>query len=241
MTERKGRKRRAPSTKKGARAARRRDSDEAERSLGRTIAVALPLAGAASALIVGFVTSFGSAILILAASALLGTIAFLWASLRTLSGDAPLPSKLDALAASRPASGPKGALAERKRRVLRSLKDLENEHALGKIDDGDYATFVTRYREEAKEIMREMDEETAPELAEAERIANEYLQARGLTGKEPPAVAVSADRSAENRDPDRLKCSVCGASNESDSAFCKACGGAMTQPSTPQKESDAPA
>ena len=34
--------------------------------------------------------------------------------------------------------------------MLRALKDLESEHAIGKIDDADYASFVARYRDEAK-------------------------------------------------------------------------------------------
>ena len=51
------------------------------------------------------------------------------------------------------------ALAEQKRRVLRALKDLENEHALGKIDDADYEAIAMQYRDEAKAMMREMDRE----------------------------------------------------------------------------------
>ena len=64
--------------------------------------------------------------------------------------------------------------------MLRALKDLEGEHAIGKIDDADYEAIAMQYREEAKELMREMDRNAAPALAEAERIASEYLLEKGL-------------------------------------------------------------
>ena len=76
-----------------------------------------------------------------------------------MSGDAPLPADLEALAAQH---RDVDALGEQKRRVLRALKDLEGEHALGKIDDADYEVIAMRYREEAKALMREMDRKVAP-------------------------------------------------------------------------------
>jgi hypothetical protein len=198
-----------------------RDADDSERSLGRAVAVTLPLAGIGSAVAVGFYASFGTALLVLAASALIGTIAFLWASVRTLSGDAPLPVGFESLARQRHAGV--DSLGERKRQVLRSLKDLEGEHALGRIDDTDYSSFVTRYRAEAKAVMREMDLEGGPARAEAERVAREYLEKRGL-GTEPPPGPVSSDR---------RECRTCHASNESDATFCKACGASIS--SSPEK------
>ena len=119
--------------------------------------------------------------------------------MRTLSGDAPLPVDLEALAAQH---RDVDALGEQKRRVLRALKDLEGERALGKIDDADYEAIAMQYREEAKALMREMDRNVAPALAEAERIAREYLAAQGLGaggegarsrgGRAPPAPARTA-------------------------------------------------
>jgi len=197
---------------------RAHDADDSERSLGRVVAIGLPVAGVACAVVTGVVASFGTALLVLAASALLGTIALLWASVRTLSGDAPLPSGFEAIARQRHAVDP---LGERKRRVLRALKDLEGEHALGKIDDADYTLFVARYRSEAKAVMREMDLEVAPAREEAERVAREYLQREGLG----PAKGTKAKALASG--PARRKCGSCQASNEPDAVFCKACGGSM--------------
>jgi hypothetical protein len=199
------------------------DGDEAERFLGRVVAVGLPLACVAAAIVVGFVASVGSALLVLASGALLGTIALLWASVRTLSGDAPLPADLELLAAQH---RDVDALAEQKRRVLRALKDLEGERALGKIDEADYEALAMQYREEAKALMRQMDDDVAPALAEAERVAREYLAKQGLG----PSATSDATADAANA-RERVTCPACAASNEIDAAFCKKCGATMKKAS----------
>jgi len=227
------------------------DGDAAERALGRAVAAGLPILSIACALIVGFVASVGSGLLVLASGALIGTIALLWASVRTLSGDAPLPADLEALAAQ---NRDVDALVEDKRRVLRALKDLENEHAIGKIDDADYETIAAQYRQEAKALMREMDHNAAPALAEAERIAREYLAKQGLGAQASAGSAVKSDvrgsRATVGADPGddrekaserlRVVCPACAASNEPDAAFCKKCGTAVRAAgATTVKESDA--
>jgi hypothetical protein len=225
MAERKTRKARTVTSAK----ARARESDEAERSLGRAVSLGLPVLCLVAAVAVGLLASLGSALLVLASGALLGTIALLWASVRTLSGDAPLPVDLEALAARRHGVDD---LAEQKTRVLRALKDLEAEHALGKIDDADYAAIVTRYRDEAKAVMRQMDLEVAPLREAAERMASEYLEKRSVAavGGEPvaspePAVPVDA----------RPTCASCQTSNDPDAAFCKKCGSAMKDAGNAEK------
>jgi len=200
---------------------RAQEADESERSLGRAIAIGLPAIGVAAAVVVGIVASFGTALLVLAAGVLVGAIALFWASVRTLSGDAPLPSGFEAIARQRQ---PVDALGERKRRVLRAIKDLEGEHALGKIDDADYDAFIARYRAEAKAVMREMDREVAPARDEAERVAREYLERKGLG----PAKSSGAGSPGPG-DPARRTCGACSASNEADASFCKSCGASMAK------------
>jgi hypothetical protein len=197
-------------------AARVREADDAERSLGRAVSLGLPLLAVVGAVVVGLVASLGSALLVLASGALLGCIALLWASVRTLSGDAPLPIDLEALAARRHGVDD---LADQKGRVLRALKDLETEHSLGKIDEADYRSFAARYREDAKALMRQMDLEVAPLREEAERLARDYLEKRliGATDTAGPEAAAEA----------RPTCESCGTSNDPDAAFCKKCGFAM--------------
>jgi hypothetical protein len=202
------------------------DNDEAERSLGRLVSRGLPVVCLAGAIVVGMVAGVGSALLLVAGGALLGTIALLWASVRTLSGDAPLSLELEALSAQRHGVD---ALGEQKRRVLRALKDLESEHEVGKIDDGDYATFVARYREEAKAVMRKMDLRVAPLRDEAERVARDYLAKRGLAPDvekaEKPERAAASEEAAPASG--RVSCATCSTSNEPDATFCKKCGSSL--------------
>jgi hypothetical protein len=62
-------------------------SDEMERILGKRLAAGLPIATVVGAVGVGIAFGVGPAFLALAAGALVGVIALLWASLRTLGGD----------------------------------------------------------------------------------------------------------------------------------------------------------
>lgn len=208
--------------KAAARSEATRSSEESERALGRGVALGLPVAGVLGATVVGFLAGLGSALLVLAATALLGTIALLWASVRTLGGDAPLSTRFEALGARRHGVD---ALAERKRRVLRALKDLENEHALGKLDDGDYSTLQTRYRDEAKAVMREIDVQVSPLRAEAERVAQAYLAKKGLG--DAPASAAPEPQETPVTTGERRTCPACEVSNEADAAFCKKCGASL--------------
>jgi ribosomal protein L40E len=219
MTEAK--KRAASAELSGATGVPKRREEDAERLLGRIVARGLPAACLTTAVIVGFVASVPSALLVVASGALLGSIALLWASVRTLSGDAPLPVDLELLAAQ---SQDVDGLAEHKRRVLRALKDLESEHAIGKIDVADYEVMAARYRNDAKTVMREMDEQVAPALVEAERLASEYMAAHATV---PQPVKQAA---AEPARPGRVGCGSCGTSNEPDATFCKQCGAAMKRP-----------
>jgi hypothetical protein len=204
----------------------------AERALARAVSWALPLATGVGAIAVGVFGSLGSAILVIASGVLLGAIALLWASLRTLSGDAPL---LDA-----PSNGAQRVatsdLGERKLRVLLALKDIESEHQLGKLDDADYQTLVARYREEAKDVLREIDRRAAPSRAEAERVASEYLARHGMARAGATGGATGGDGNAPAAETKsapaagRIECSSCHGSNEPDAAFCKHCGASMNGP-----------
>ncbi len=204
----------------GLGASPRAREDDVERTLGRTVAWGLPVASIVAAIALGATASVGSGLLALAAGALLGAIGLLWASVRTLSGDAPLTEDFDSLRAETPAVD---GLVEEKRRLLRGLKDLENEHELGKINDADYQELLARYRDEAKSVLRTMDARVAPFRDEAERLARDYLAKRGLAPSEKgkPAPIVTA--------PLRIACDGCGTSNEPDATFCKKCGSSLKQ------------
>jgi hypothetical protein len=216
--------------------------EESERRLGRVVAMAAPAGTVVVAVVVGVFLSIGQAILVLAAGALFGTVGFLWASLRTLGGQAPLAEGFEQMS-RRPIASPDGP-AERKRKALRALKDLEFEHAVGKLDDADYLQLSSHYRDEAKAILREIDDGALPQRARAEEIARVYLQQKleveGKRVRANQAVpggktrrAQEALRPAEAAPPidaltsepsRRQGCSLCSSSNEPDAVFCKGCG-----------------
>jgi hypothetical protein len=220
-----------------------------ERKLARGAAIAIPLTTVFAAAVVGSILSAGPALLVLAAGILLGTIALFWASLRTLTGDAPLAEELEH--ASFSASN--DALANRKKMLLRALKDLESEQAVGKIDAKDYGILSARYREEIKDLMREMDESIEPHVKAAELALQKHLAKVGLVGDpfRAPGKAAQAKDEALERDetPDetddetdgeeddapalsRPVCTACSTSNEIDAKFCKSCGATLSSQAT---------
>ena len=210
-----------------------------ERKLAFGAALAIPLTTVFAASVVGVALSMGPAILVLAAGTLLGTIALFWGSLRTLTGDAPLSEELEHASMASPID----ALADRKRMLLRALKDLESEHAIGKIDARDYAALAATFREEIKGLMREMDDSLEPHLAVAERLVAKHFAKIGLTGDpfrapgrvdqaKDDALAKDEAMTKDVEDPasitrSRVTCPACEGSNEPDARFCKACGGPL--------------
>lgn len=106
--------------------------------------------------------------------ALIGVIALFWNSIRTLIGETRLTGE-DAFAIGAPR-----VEEEQKRAMLRALRDLQFEHAVGKISDEDYAVLSDRYRQEAKKLLRQIDEATAEQRARAEALVGGRLRSIGI-------------------------------------------------------------
>ena len=176
--------------------------------VARALWWALPLLTIAAATIVGLSYGFGTAILVGAGGVLLGVIAILWASVRTLAGDAPLTLD-EALALGAPS-----AAEEQKRAVLQALKDLEYERSVGKVAEADYEELLARYRTEAKRLLRAVDEDLAPLRAKATAYVDAQL---GRTGSAPPPPVSKTQHG----------CPSCQAENDVDAVFCKKCGGKL--------------
>lgn len=77
-------------------------------------------------------------------------------------------------------------LRDEKRRVLRAIKELEFDHAMGKLSDEDYKNVGDRYRLRAIEVMRALDErdELHPQLLA-------HLSSLGVGETEPAQEAAS--------------------------------------------------
>jgi hypothetical protein len=160
----------------------------------------------------GYFYDRGTGILVLAGGILLAVIGVLWASVRTLSGDAPITLE-EAVALGAPT-----AAEAQKRAVLQALKDLEYERSMGKIAEADYVELLARYRNEAKRLLRAVDENLAPMRAKAEAYVAAQLE--GLNRNAPPR----SEKPAAAVTVTSLPCPTCRASNDVDALFCKKCG-----------------
>jgi ribosomal protein L40E len=174
-----------------------------------TAALALVALTIVIALGVGFAVGVASAFLVFVTGALLGAILLVWHSLRTLAGDAEVDPTLEATISTQAPS----ELTDKKRRALRALKDLEQEHSLGKIDEADYKELAAQYRSQAKDVIREMDDAIAPYREKAEALVQAHLE------KQKKSAAKEEEPEADQR-----ACPKCETKNDSDATFCKKCG-----------------
>ncbi|MFO0567882.1 MAG: zinc ribbon domain-containing protein [Polyangiaceae bacterium] len=131
---------------------------------------------------VGVTRGIGMALLALAGSLLLLAIAGLWQSVQSISDDAEL-SLDEAFALAAPS-----AEEEKKRSVLRALKDLEYERGVGKISEEDYLALTTRYRQEAKTLLQALEKAHSPARQRVEEMLEKRLaEARAEQAKKAAA------------------------------------------------------
>jgi hypothetical protein len=98
------------------------------------------------------------------------------------------------------------ALEQDKALVLRSIKELEFDRAMGKMSDADFAEIGGRLRAKAMTIMEDLDRTDAHEAGGAARAA------AGPKVVAPPAIA------------ERTVCASCGKTHPLDARFCPHCG-----------------
>ena len=102
----------------------------------------------------------------------------------------------------------RAALEREKLFVLRSIKDLQFDMAMGKMSAADAAPMEARLRERAAALTLELD-------------SREGLRAR--------VEADVAQRQARHQSPELRGgvCQSCGTANDADAKFCKSCGGRL--------------
>jgi len=116
----------------------------------------------------------------LAAGVLLLVIALFWSSVQSLTGESPLTID-EALGLAAPS-----AEEERKRAVLRALKDLEYERSVGKLSEDDYYALVARYRGEAKRLLEVMEHDRSAARVRVEELVARRLVEEGIAEAPPP-------------------------------------------------------
>lgn len=114
----------------------------------------------------------------------------------------------------------RAALEREKSLVLRAIKDLEFDRAMGKMSEKDFSEMSQRLRLRAAGLIRQLDagasyrEQIEKELAQ--RIGSDV----GRTVSGPPSEHDKARSTA-------VMCPRCATTNDVDARFCKHCGAAL--------------
>ncbi len=111
----------------------------------------------------------------------------------------------------------RAALDREKTLVLRSIKELEFDRAMGKVSEKDFGEMSARLRLRAAGLLRQLDAGTTYR----EQIAQEIDKRVGPS-------SVGRTVSGPPGEPDKARpaktCTHCGTSNDVDAKFCKSCG-----------------
>jgi len=131
--------------------------------------------------------------LVLAALVLCWALFAVWQSLRAALGVGHVDPAYGAVA-----SDDRATLSDEKHAVLRALKDVEYEHAVGKISEEDFKRLDAQYRARARDVLRALDVEVGTHRADAERLVKQQLDAaarakkKAVGGAKKRAVAKAA-------------------------------------------------
>ena len=111
------------------------------------------------------------AFIALSTVALFSAIAFLWASLRSI-----LAGEHGKYVQQSAAMRARAELVIEKDALLRSLKDLEFERAVGKLSDEDFARLDAQFRAKAKIILKQLDDDLKEHRDKAQKLLDEELR-----------------------------------------------------------------
>jgi len=110
----------------------------------------------------------------------------------------------------------RAALEREKTLVLRSIKELEFDRAMGKVAEKDFNEMSARLRTRAAGLMRQLDA-GAGYREQIEREIEKRIGKSEVTRGRPGADPGSTD-------PAYTVCSECQSKNDLDARFCKSCG-----------------
>jgi len=148
----------------------------------------------------------------------------------------------------------RAALEREKNLLLRSIKELEFDHAMGKVAEGDYEDMVARLRSRAVRLLQQLDNtssgyrdlierELARRLVRDSRDLKESKEAGESRESKESRESEESRESGESRESRETEeseesaeskessqpnvagmCKSCGTVNDDDARFCKACG-----------------
>ena len=114
----------------------------------------------------------------------------------------------------------RAALEREKTLVLRALKELEFDRAMGKVAPADFNEVSGRLRARAITLMQQLDVALPGYSEEIER---ELARRLADLGDAAPAAGPAGSAA-------RPVCAACGATNDLDARFCKSCGARLEAP-----------
>jgi hypothetical protein len=139
--------------------------------------------------------------MILASTALLLALVALWSSLRRALAAAS--GEVEAISESAELPD-RAALIDEKKSLLRAIKDLEYEHAVGKISPEDFQRLDLAYRVRAKEVLVLLEQDLAPYRSRAEDLVAHYV---GVTASDAEAAIAKPTKELDDatREDDTTK------------------------------------
>jgi hypothetical protein len=108
----------------------------------------------------------------------------------------------------------RAGLEREKLLVLRTIKELEFDRAMGKLAQKDFDEMAGRLRARALSLMHQLDLESGAYTSAIEQEVASRLSKKGLRRSAAPEAAAA-------------RVCVCGAPNDVDAVFCKKCGTRM--------------
>ena len=115
----------------------------------------------------------------------------------------------------------RAALEREKALVLRSIKELEFDRAMGKVSEKDFIDMGARLRARAARLIRQLDAKTGYR----EQIEKEIEKRVGVSRESKAGAAAKPEGTFAS--PRTHACSSCGTQNDRDARFCKNCGGKL--------------
>jgi len=119
----------------------------------------------------------------------------------------------------------RAALEREKALVLRTIKELEFDRAMGKVSDKDFGEMSTRLRARAAGLIRQLDAGSGYRETIEKEIQKRI---RGPQGSAPHQARIDSAPQQTATPPAAAAvarfCSSCGAERDPDARFCKHCG-----------------
>jgi len=111
----------------------------------------------------------------------------------------------------------RAALERDKALVLRAIRDLEFDRAMGKVSDKDFAEMNTRLRARAVTLLKQLDRGAGYRDEIERELQNRLSNVKIREHARPAAPGL----------PSRGHACPCGTVNDADARFCKSCGARM--------------